>query len=81
MFVSHFFAGTSFLVVVLDRLFFHLGDKKKVVAGHVKQVVVLYSNGCTGIHWGGLSIGCLRQVVALQRWSSEQVLPQCFKLI
>ena len=69
MFVSHFFAGTSFLVVVLDRLFFHLGDKK-VVAG---CIVVLRSNDCTGIRWSGLSIGRLRRVVVLQRWSSEQV--------
>ena len=72
MFVSHFFAGTSFLVAVLDRLFF-MWETKKVVAGHVKQVVVLYSNDCTGIQWGGLSIGCLRRVVVLQRWSSERV--------
>ena len=40
-------------------IFFHLGDKK-AVAGRVKQVVVLYSNNCTGIRWGGLSIGRLR---------------------
>ena len=72
MFASHFFAGQSFLVVVLDRLFF-IWETKKVVAGRVKQVVVLYSNDCTGICWGGLSIGRLRRVVVLQRWSSEQV--------
>ena len=51
--------------------FFYLGDKK-VVAGRVKQVVVLYSNDSTGIYWFGLNIGCLRWVVVLQRWSSEQ---------
>ena len=28
MFVSHFFVGQSFVVVVLDRFFFNLGDKK-----------------------------------------------------
>ena len=72
MFVFHFFAGESFSVVVLDRLFF-IWETKKVVAGRVKQVVVLYSNDCTGIRWGGLSIGRLRRVVVLQRWSSEQV--------
>ena len=44
-----------------------------MVAGRVKQVVVLYSNDCTGIRWGGLSIGRLRRVVVLQRWSSEHV--------
>ena len=70
MFASHFFAGQSFLVVVLDRLFF-IWETKKVVAGHVKRMIVLYSNGCTGICLGGLSIGRLRQVVILQRWSSE----------
>ena len=31
---------------------FHLGDKK-VVAGHVRQVVILYSNDCMGICLGG----------------------------
>ena len=36
MFVSHFFAGQSCVVVVLDRFFFHLEDKK-VVAGRVRQ--------------------------------------------
>ena len=42
-------------MIVLDRL----GRQKKVVAGRVKQVVVLYSNDCTGIRWGGLIIGRL----------------------
>ena len=72
MFASRLVTGLSFLVVVLDRLFF-IWETKKVVAGRVKQVVVLYSNDCTGIRWGGLSIGRLRRVVVLQRWSSEQV--------
>ena len=72
MFVSHFFAGTSSIVVVLDRLFLIWGTKK-VVAGRVKQAVVLYSNDCAGIRWGGLGIGSLRRVVVLQGWSSEQV--------
>ena len=80
MFASRLVTGLSFLVVVLDRLFF-IWETKKVVAGRVKQVVVLYSNDCTGIRWGGLSIGRLRRVVVLQRWSSEQVCLQCFKLI
>ena len=62
----------SFLVVVLDRLFF-IWETKKVVAGRVKQVVISYSNDCVGIRWDGLSIGHLRRVVLLQRWSSEQV--------
>ena len=72
MFASRLVTGLSFLVVVLDRLFF-IWETKKVVAGRVKQVVVLYSNDCTGIRWGGLSIGRLRRVVVLQRWSSEHV--------
>ena len=46
---------------------------KKVVAGCIRQVVVLHSNNCMGICMGGLSIGCLRQVVILQRWLFEQV--------
>ena len=65
---------------LMVKTFFHLGDKK-VVAAHVKQVVVLYSNDCMGIHSGGLSIGHLRQVVLLHRSSPEQVWLQCFKLI
>ena len=69
MFASDFFAGQSFLVVVLDRLFF-IWETKKVVAGRVKQVVVLYSNDCMEIRWGGLSIGRLRRLAVLQRWSS-----------
>ena len=60
-------------MAVLDSFFFLLGNKKKVVAGHVKQVVVLYSNNCTGIRLSGLSITLLRRVVVLQRWSSEHV--------
>ena len=44
-----------------------------MVAGCVRQVVVLYSSNCMGICLGGLSIGRLRRVVVLQRWSFEQV--------
>ena len=51
-------------MVVLDGVFFHLGAKN-VVAGHVRQVVVLCSNNCMRISLGGPSIGCLRQVVVL----------------
>ena len=54
----------KFLVVVLGSLFFHLGPKK-VVNGHVRQVVILHSNNCTGICLGRFSIGCLRGVVIL----------------
>ena len=64
MLVSHFFAGKSFPVVVLGRLFF-IWETKKVVAGRVRQVVVLYSNDCMGICLGGLNIGRLRRVVVL----------------
>ena len=44
-----------------------------MVAGRVKQVIVMNSYNCMGIHLGGLSIGGLNQVVVLQRWSSEHV--------
>ena len=44
---------------------------KEVITGCVRQVVVLHSNDCMGICMGGLSIGRLRQVVVLQRWSFE----------
>ena len=64
MFASRLVTGLSFLVVVLDRLFF-IWETKKVVAGRVKQVVVLYSNNCTGIHLSGLSIGHFRRAVVL----------------
>ena len=51
-------------MVVLDGLFFLWGTlvKKKVVAGHIRQVVVLYSNACTRICLSGLRIGCLTEV-------------------
>ena len=39
------------------RQFFFNWSTKKVVAGRVKQVVVLYSNNCMGIGLGGLSTG------------------------
>ena len=45
--------------------FFSFGRQKKVVAGRVRQVVVLYSNDCMGICLGGLSIGRYRRVVVL----------------
>ena len=51
-------------MVVLDK-FFSFGGQIKVVAGHVRQVVILYSNNCMGISLGGLSIGRLRLVVIL----------------
>ena len=63
MFVFHFFAGLS-LAVVLDRFFFISGDKN-VVAGRVRQMVVLHSNDGMGICLGRLSIGRLRRVVVL----------------
>ena len=59
-------------MVVLDRFFFNLGGKK-VVAGRVRQVVVLYSNDYMEICLGRLSIGRLRRVVVLWRWPFEQV--------
>ena len=50
----------------------HLG-KKKLVAGRIRQVVVLCSNDYMGNFLGKLSIGSLRQVVVLQRWLFEHV--------
>ena len=44
-----------------------------MVAGRIRQVVVLYSNDCMGIGLGGLSVGRFRQVAVLGRWSFEQV--------
>ena len=41
------------------------GGTKKVVAGHVKQVVVLYMNDCMGIVLGRLNISRLGKVVVL----------------
>ena len=43
---------------------FHLGDKK-VIAGRLRQVVVLFGNDCMEICLGELSIDPLRRVVAL----------------
>ena len=45
------------------QVFFQLGGKK-VVAGHVRQVVVLFSNDCMGICLAGLCNG------HLDEWSS-----------
>ena len=67
-------------MIVLDGLLF-IWETKKVVAGHIRQAVVLYSKDYTRICLSGLSIGHLRQVVVLQGWSFEQVWLQCFNLI
>ena len=73
---------TFILYALLDKVyqwlfqtgfFFSFGRQKKVVTGCIRQKVVLYSNNCTGICLGGLSIGRLIQVVILQRWLFEQV--------
>ena len=45
------------------RGLFFLWETKKVVAGHVRQAVVLYSNDCMRICLGKLRIGCLVEVV------------------
>ena len=46
-----------------------------MVAGHIGQVVILYRYrmDCVGIGLGRLNVGCLRQVVVLQRWPFNQV--------
>ena len=56
----------------LAGFFFHLGNKK-VVAGRVRQVIILHSNNCREIGLGGLSLGRLRRMVVLQRWLYQQV--------
>ena len=52
---------------------FFISGTKRVVAGRVRQVFVLYSNGSMRIGLGDLSIGRPRRVVVLQRWPFEQV--------
>ena len=42
------------------RQFFFIWETRKVVDGRVRQVVVLYSNNCMGIHLVGLRVGRLR---------------------
>ena len=59
-----FLHWVKFVVVVLNRFFFSIVRQKKVVAGRVKQVVVLHSNDCMEICMGGFSIG------RLDEWSS-----------
>ena len=46
---------------------------KKVAAGCIRQVVVLYKNICMGIGLGGLNVCCLWQLVVLRSWLFEQV--------
>ena len=66
-----FLCSVKFFSSCLRQVFF-IWETKRVVASHVRQLVVLYSNNCMGICLGGLSIGCLRWVVVLLRWSIEQ---------
>ena len=76
MYILYVLLSISPLEKVLQLLFwtvFFIWGTKKVVAGCVGQVVVLYSNGCMGICLGGLSIGHLRWVVILQKWLLGQV--------
>ena len=63
MFVSHFFTGENFVVVVLDRLFF-IWETKRVVAGHIGQVVVLTVTTVWEFAWADLTL------VVLDKWSS-----------
>ena len=51
-------------MVILDGFFFNLGDKK-VVAGHIGQVVILCINDYIEIGLSRLDIGGFRQVVVL----------------
>ena len=71
MFVSHFFAGESFIVVVIDRFFF-IWETQKAVAGRIRQVVVLYSNDLLGQtqHWLSYRRGHLNRFdcIPIQWW-------------
>ena len=61
MHIFPFFHWIKFCSGCFRQVFFHLGDI--IVAGRVRQAVVLYSNNCMGIGLGGLSIGHLIEVV------------------
>ena len=71
-----------FCISLLDKVFsgsfrqafFFIWKTKKVVAGHIKQVAVLYCSDRIGICLGRLSIGYLRQVVAALVRLTEVVL-------
>ena len=70
-----------FCISLLDKVFsgsfrqaFFIWKTKRVVAGHIKQVVVLYCNDFMGICLDRLSIGYLRQVVAALGRLTEVVL-------
>ena len=54
-----------FCIGCFRQAVFSFGCQKKVAAGHVRQMVVLYSDNYMGICLGGLNIGCLQQVVVL----------------
>ena len=45
--------------------FFFIWETKQLVAGRLRQFLILYSNNFMGIGFGRLSIGSLRQVVVL----------------
>ena len=62
MIISHYFAGLSFAVIVLDRFFFHLGDKKKWSLVALDRWL---SYTVMGFCLGGFNIGHLRPVVIL----------------
>ena len=62
MFVFHFFAGLRFCSGCFRKVLF-IWKTKKVVAGCVRQVIVLYSNDCMRICLSGLSIDRLIELV------------------
>ena len=72
MFYFPFLCRLKFCSGCFRQVIFHLGEEK-VIAGCIRQVVVLYSNDCMGICLGRLSIGCFRQVIVLPRWSFDEV--------
>ena len=63
MLFSPFIRMVKFCSGCFKQVFFHWA--KKMVAGRVRQVVILYSNDYMGICLGRLCIDCLRRVVVL----------------
>ena len=63
MLFSPFIRMVKFCSGCFEQVFFHWA--KKMVAGRVRQVVILYSNDYMGICLGRLCIDCLRRVVVL----------------
>ena len=68
-----FLRWAKFCSGCFGQVFFLIWETKKVVAGCIRQLVILCSNDCMGICLCGHSIGRLRRGAILQRWSFEEV--------